>query len=356
MNLFSIFDPYIFGAIFGLSGLSLFILTSTASILVFSQAANLVVGVILLIVIASIDYRIWSKFIWVIYAASILLLAITFLGPNVRGTTRWIDLAGARLQPSEIVKPLFILVMSFLFSRCRRLDLKSILLLFAAFLPVALLIYKQPDLGNVIVYLFVFVTFILLSRISLRFAIVGALIFLTILPGMWVMMRPYQRDRVMSYINPHADPTGTGYNALQSMIAIGSGGIFGLGLGRGTQSRLLFLPEYHTDFIFASLGEELGLAGGILVLSFCALLLGRLLKIAGNIDDPVGSFMVLGVFAQIFIQVFINIGMNLGLLPITGITLPLVSYGGSSVISTCIGLGLVISVEQSVKRNPLVIG
>ena len=229
--------------------------------------------------------------------------------------------------------------------------LKPILLLF----PFIFLIFKQPDLGNVLVYLSILASLIILSGISWVYILLSFLGITGLLPFFWFILKDYQKQRLLSFLNPQQDPIGAGYNSLQAVIAIGSGKIMGMGLGRGTQSRLMFLPEYHTDFVFASLGEVLGFLGGALVILLYLFLLYKILIIAINTENIFGKFIILGVFAQLFSQVFINLGMNLGLLPITGITLPLISYGGSSIISTFIDLGLVISVASYHKKSPLVI-
>lgn len=181
------------------------------------------------------------------------------------------------------------------------------------------------------------------------------IIFGILMPVFWFILKDYQKARLISFLNPYTDPIGAGYNSIQSMIALGSGQLSGLGLGRGPQSHLLFLPEYHTDFVFASLGEELGFFGGLLVIIFYFILLGKILKTASTTQDDFGKLLIVGIFAQLFIQVFINIGMNLGLLPITGITLPLVSYGGSSIISTFIDLGLVAAVLRVSKSTKYIV-
>ncbi|HKZ34994.1 MAG TPA: FtsW/RodA/SpoVE family cell cycle protein, partial [Patescibacteria group bacterium] len=167
---------------------------------------------------------------------------------------------------------------------------------------------------------------------------------LLVLPGIWFLLREYQKQRIFSFLNPYADPLGTGYNVIQSTIAVGSGQLFGRGLGRGTQSRLQFLPEYHTDFIFATLAEELGFFGSILLLFLFFFLIFHVFETARSAPNTFGVFIAIGVGAMILFQVCVNVGMNIGIIPITGITLPLVSYGGSSLLATLISLGLVASV------------
>src|SRR3989344_1570004 len=197
----------------------------------------------------------------------------------------------------------------------------------------------------------IFVVLFLNSVLSLNLFILSIISFFLFIPEVWSRLYDYQKVRITSFLDPSADPKGTGYNALQAIIAIGGGGLMGLGLGRGTQSHLLFLPEFHTDFAFASLGEELGFLGGITVIVFYALLLLWIFRIILNCSDPFAKMLCLALFSQILIQAFINIGMNLGVLPITGITLPLVSYGGSSILGIFISLGIIQSVSNNNSRH-----
>jgi len=356
MNFIKKLDFLVVLPVLGLAGISLSIVASTTPTLFVQQLIFIFIGFLLFILFASIDFRIWSKFIFPFYILSILLLIIVFFGTAVRGSTRWIDLGWFRLQPSELIKPFFLIILATAFSGGYENSVNIIYKPLLFFLPIAFFIFKQPDLGNVLVYLFVFMVITFTSGVPLKFIFTCLGILTIFIPGVWFILKEYQKARLLSFLDPTADPIGAGYNALQSVIAVGSGKLFGLGLGRGTQSHLRFLPEYHTDFVFASLSEELGFIGAGLVIVFYFVLLGRLLLIASGQKNRFARLLAIGVFAQIFIQVFINIGMNLGILPITGITLPLLSYGGSSVISTFISLGLVISIVSVGKREgPIVI-
>lgn len=354
MNFFFFLDPVLLLPVIGLSTISLALIASTANNLFLPQFLYFVIGFLCLIIFSSIDNRIWKKLNWYIYGISIMLLLVTFLGPQVRGATRWIELGLFRFQSSEFVKPMFIIFLANFFSQMPKGE-KKYLFSFLLLLPLLLLIFKQPDLGNVLVYVFIFVSITVISGLAWRYVILSGLILLFILPLFWNLLLDYQKLRLISFLNPQLDPVGTGYNALQAIIAIGSGKLFGFGLGKGTQSNLLFLPEYHTDFVFASLVEELGFVGGAISLIFYLLILMRIIAI-GNNSSGSGKYLACGIFAQFFIQLFINIGMNLGILPITGITLPLLSYGGSSIISSFISLGIVLSLVKN-KRGaiPLVI-
>lgn len=351
----SFFDPLILVPVAGLSTMSLSILVSTTPRLFWYQAIFFLVGLVLYILFSAVDARIWARYVWILYALSVLALLTSYFGPSVRGASRWIEFGNIRIQPSELIKPFMTLVLAWVMTRKPYFTYGAFFLAAALFLPVAFLIFHQPDLGNVLVFVGVLIAMVLMGGMSWRVVASVACIAVVLMPVFWTVLRPYQRQRIMTFINPHVDPIGTGYNALQAMIALGSGQLYGQGLGRGTQSHLLFLPEYHTDFVFASLGEELGFIGSSLVLGFYMLLLGRILWIACDSQDAFIRLFTIGIFAQLFIQVFINIGMNIGVVPITGITLPLVSYGGSSILSIMIGLGLVVSLRHPRRSNPLVI-
>lgn len=355
---FSIFlDPLISIPITGLMGISLALIASTSPSLLVSQLLFFFIGLILFFIFASLDVRVWIKLIWILYFLSVLFLILTFFGPVVRGATRWIDILGFRLQPSEFIKPLIIVIFSVLMTQKKSKTISSRIIHLIYLIPLVLLVFKQPDLGNVIVYLFIYLSLLVNEGIPWKILIVSGVLMILLFPVFWHFLQEYQQLRLLSFINPQNDPVGTGYNALQAKIALGSGLLSGLGLGRGTQSKLLFLPEYHTDFVFASLGEEMGFIGGLTVLLLYFFLLWKMIKNAAATEDKFKRAVCIGVFSQFFIQIFINIGMNLGLVPITGITLPLISYGGSSIISTFINLGLVLSVSRlESKKPPLVIG
>ncbi len=348
-------DPLLIIPILGTVGISLFIIASTAYYLFWYQILFFIIGIIFFIFISSLDYRIWIKFIWIIYFLGIFFLIASFFGPKIRGTTRWIEMFGFTFQPSEILKPFMIVFLSYLHEREFHWYFSSFAKRVIFFLPFLIIIFKQPDLGNVLVYLSFFICIEISGGMPWSYLFLAIPTTFAFFPIFWHALRDYQKQRIFSFLNPSFDRAGVGYNALQAIIAIGSGQIFGLGFGRETQSRLLFLPEYHTDFIFASLIETLGFFGGVLVFLFYFLILSKIISVAYHIRDPFAKLLLVGIFAQLFIQIFINIGMNLGILPITGITLPLISYGGNSIISTFISLGFVVSVSRYRKKSLLVI-
>lgn len=355
MNFIRRLDLFIILPSLSISCLSIFLLLGSAAELFIPQLIFTLIGLIFYFIIISIDYTVWPRFLYLLYAVSILLLSVIFFLPQVRGAHRWIDFGVFILQPSEILKPIVILFYATLLVKLRKLDLSNLFWLILSFLPLTLLIFLQPDLGNSIIYSAFFLGLLIIGGVSLKFLFSGFLLFLSLLPVIWIFLKDYQKLRIFSFLNPGLDPSGAGYNAIQSMIAIGSGGLFGLGLGKGTQSRLLFLPEYQTDFIFASLIESLGFLGGFILLILYLFLLSRILLIALNCDNMLGRIISIGIFCQLIAQVIINVGMNIGLLPITGITLPLLSYGGSSIVSTYASLGLLNSISQSLPKKLLVI-
>lgn len=356
MNVYSLVDFRIILPTLGLLGLSFSLLASTSPNLVGNFLLFVLFGFFCLFAVASIDYRHLLRFRWIFYAGAVVLLLILFFSPSIRGSARWIDIGIFRVQPSELMKPFIIVVLASIISQERKTTLLSFIKHLFILLPIVALIFKQPDLGNTIVYLGTFLMMEILNGFPLKYILGSLTIFGAFTPAMWSILKEYQRARILSFLNPSIDPRGVGYNALQAIIAIGSGQLFGMGLGRGTQSHLLFLPEYHTDFVFASLVEELGFLGGVFVLIFYMILLMRFLAIAKAANDTFGRLIAIGLFAQIFIQVFVNIGMNLALLPITGITLPLISYGGSSTVATFIDFGLLTSIMVLNKnRAPIVI-
>lgn len=271
----------------------------------------------------------------------VLLLATLFLADNTRGAKRWIYFGELSLQPSELIKPFLVIF----FASVLDVSWSRFLSALAAFAFVAGLIFIQPDLGSVLVVFAAFLGSSMFSRFSLKRLLLVLVILALLSPLGWGFLADYQKQRILAFLTPLADPQGAGYNAVQSMIAVGSGMLTGQGLGQGVQSQLAFLPERHTDFIFASLSEELGFIGSFLTLLAFALILGRIIVLIKKEDDYFLQSLLGGIFMIIFAQAGINVGMNLGLLPITGIPLPLVSSGGSSLVATSIMLGMISSIS-----------
>jgi rod shape determining protein RodA len=276
---------------------------------------------------------------------------VLILGIESRGAVRWIEIAGFRLQLSEVFKPFLSISLAVYLSRIRNLNFSSFLSVFGLLTPIALLIFFQPDLGNAIIYgLIVLLTLIYMGFSFKYFAVIFAP-FVLAAPIMWEFLHDYQRQRVLTFINPSLDPLGTSYNVIQSIIAVGSGMLMGQGIGQGTQSSLRFLPERQTDFIFATISEQLGFIG-VLIMFICFIaILYRIFQIFLTTNDKFCKIFCAVVFFVFLVQIFVNVGMNLGILPIVGVTLPFVSYGGSSLLSNFIFLGFINSINKSTKQD-----
>ncbi|MDO8515216.1 MAG: rod shape-determining protein RodA [bacterium] len=345
-------DWYIIISILVLAGFSLAIINSVYQQYFFSQLIFYLAGFILYLLFANIDYQIFRPFWLPIYFITCALLLVTFIvGVESRGAVRWIEIAGFRLQLSEVFKPFLLLAFASYLADHPPRKFKDLFFSAVFCLLPFFLVLKQPDLGSSVVYAFAFFGMIFVAGIPLKYLVSFFSSFLVALPLLWHFLKSYQKDRILSFLNPTADPTGTSYNAIQAMIAVGSGQIFGKGLGHGTQSQLLFLPERHTDFIFSSFIEELGLVGGLVLLAAFAMICHRIIRLINKDTDTYGNNFLAGALFLLVAQLFINVGMNLGVLPITGITLPLVSYGGSSLLATMIILGIIANIAKSGGNN-----
>lgn len=352
MNYSRKFDFLIPFAIFIIGSLSLAILWSLNLDFFASQAIFLAIGFLLFFLFAKIDFKVFESIPWFLYFGSLILLTLTFLfGQISRGATRWLEIGIFTFQPSEIVKPFLILFAAKFFSEIEFQKKKKLLLLAFALLVPIFLILKQPDLGSSLVITSSFLGILIASKVSWRWLLLVLVIAGFCLPLSWHFLADYQKTRITSFLSPGTDSLGAGYNQIQAVITVGSGKIFGRGLGRGTQSHFAFLPEHQTDFIFASLAEELGFVAGLLLLFFYGLIAFRILKIAQKTISGYGRLVCIGIFSMLSFQTFINIGMNMGIAPVTGITLPLVSAGGSSVISWMICLGIVEAVAATEKQE-----
>ena len=316
-----------------------------------SQGIFSLVGLLMFTVILLLGYRWLVRWAPVWYVAVFVLLAsVTLFGQITRGASSWLTLGPFSLQPSELAKLALILAMAWFvqFAWARQWSATRVLAAsIGLLLPVAGLVILQPDLGTATVLAVGWLTCVWLSPISKRHLLILAMVVVVGALAAWAIMEPYQRSRLTTFLNPQASPLGAGYNVLQSQIAVGSGGWFGRGWGRGTQSHLNFLPEHHTDFIFASLSEEFGFAGSMVVLLLFGVLLWRGVSLAWQIEDRPTVILVSGITLMLLFQAVVNMAMNVGLAPITGIPLPLVSYGGSSLITTMMSLAILESVALS---------
>ena len=312
------------------------------------------VGLTGLVLLARTDYRMFKKFSGILYILSLVMLVATYvLGKTALGATRWINILGFQFQPSELAKVFMIIVMAKFFSENveqmhkPKVFLKSV---FYIGIPTAL-VAIQPDLGTALTFVIIWGAMLLVSNIKKRY-VAGTigLVALAMVPVYEFMLRDYQRLRILSFLNPAADPMGSGWNVKQAMIAIGSGQFWGRGLGHGPQSQLNFVPFKHTDFVFAALAEEMGFIGAFAVILLFGVILYRAIKIAMLSRDYFGMFLATGIFAMLFFHILINIGMNLGIMPVTGIPLPLVSYGGTSVVITLFAIGILESIHIRYKK------
>ncbi len=307
------------------------------------------IGGALFFLIASFDYRLLTFITPIAYiSVIILLISVLIFSPEIRGAHRWFVFGDFFLQPSEFAKPLLIISFAAFFAKLgEKINslVSNLLSLILLTVPVVL-IFLEPDLGTAAILVAVLFLMLFLSPIKLKKLILFLLPLVLLAPTVWFFLAPYQKTRLTSFLNPTADPLGHGYNVIQSQIAIGSGQITGRGWGRGTQSHLRFLPEQHTDFIFATFCEEQGLIGALVLFFLFGVLIWRGFRIAQRAPDLFGNLLAAGTTCLIFTQTAVNIGMSLGVLPVTGVSLPLLSYGGSSLVSTLISLGLLASVAQ----------
>jgi rod shape determining protein RodA len=315
----------------------------------FRQLGWFGVGMVALLVTASFDYRKLVRAAPAFYVLGMAALAAVFVvGKTVSGARRWIGVGSFSVQPSEIFKLCFVLMAAWaLTSRwARPIGPGTIAFALLATAVPAALIVKQPDLGTALLLMPVLIA--LLVGAGTQFRLLGGLFLagLSTLPVAWFAMKEYQRERIMVYLDPFRDPLGSAYNVIQAKIAIGSGQLLGKGIAGATQSQLAFLPERHTDFIFAVFAEMWGFVGCLVLLVCYALLLLRGFDIAASAREPVGRLVALGATALLATQILINVGMVTGLLPVVGVPLPLMSYGGSSMLVSLIALGLLLSVRM----------
>ncbi len=310
-----------------------------------------IMGFGLILAIISVDYRIFLSWNYPLYAAIILLLLYALLlGKSQAGTQRWINLGFFNLQPSEPTKLMLVITLASFYSRRdtdKGFSLKELMVPITLTLIPFLLILKQPDLGTALMLCFIFASMTLFVKLKWQTLTILGSVVATTIPIAWkFLLKPYQRQRIETFLNPEADPLKTGYHILQSKIAVGSGGLTGKGYLDGTQGHLDFLPERHTDFAFSIWAEEFGFIGSVAFLSIYFFMILWGLNSAVSSRDKFGTLLCIGVVSLIFWQAFINLCMVMGMLPVVGMPLPLFSYGGSSLITTMAGIGILISVRM----------
>jgi len=317
------------------------------------QMVRFAIGCGIMIMVAMVDLRFWMRVSYPVYGVALLLvLAVDLVGFKGMGAQRWLDLGFIQLQPSELMKIALLLALARYFhgltleeaSKPGKLLIPAIMV--AA--PVAL-VMVQPDLGTAILLVIGAITIFFGAGLKWRYFIVAGLTVLAAIPIAWERMYDYQKKRVLTFLDPERDPLGAGYHILQSKIALGSGGLFGKGFMAGTQSHLNFLPEKHTDFIFTMLGEEVGLAGGLTLLTLYALVIAFALNVALSARNQFGRLLALGIGVSFFFYVLINSAMVMGLLPVVGVPLPLMSYGGTAMLALMFAFGLLMNVH--IHRN-----
>lgn len=322
-------------------------LFSTSPKLISNHIFFFLLGLFVYIVVSLLDYEFFKSYGIYMYGGVLILLFITlFWGRAVSGAVRWIGVSSYAIQPSEFTKPAIILFISSFLAKdsSNSSNAASLLKLLSFLLIMLVFVVLQPDLGTSLIILFIFAGIMLYAGVNKQYFLTILLLLGVFSTPLWNALREYQKERIVVFLNPAMDALGSGYNVIQSMIAVGSGGFTGRGFGNGTQTHLQFLPVYWTDFIFAAFAEEWGFVGVFFLVLFYVFLLCSILYIGYKSNDAFGCLICAGAFVLFFSQFFINVGMNLGLTPVTGIPLPLVSYGGSSMITSFFLLGVVQSV------------
>lgn len=324
--------------------------TKDVASLFIQQIVWLIVGWSVFFICTIIDYIVVTRIALIAYVLNLgAILYVTFFGKVALGAQRWIDLGFFRYQPSETMKLALIMLMAKILATRNSIGpgmgFKEMALPVVALLVPVGLVMEQPDLGTAMMLLAIGSSMMIFTKVKKSILITAIALGITALPVAWqFVLHDYQKNRVLTFLSPSNDPRGTGYNSIQSKIAVGSGRFFGKGFMKGTQSQLEFLPERHTDFIYSVLSEEHGFVGSIAVVGLFCFLFITGIRIATNARDKFGALLAVGVLCYVFWHMFVNIGMVIGLLPIVGVPLPLLSYGGSSMLTTMAGLGMISSV------------
>ena len=323
----------------------------------FKHIVRFYIFLILAILISIIDLKLIYKYSYYIFILSLLLLfSVEIIGVFGKGATRWIKILGFSIQPSELVKITIILALAKFYHDIKYINVRKISYLFFPFLILFvpfIFVIIQPDLGTALSIIILGIFILFLAGIKLWKFLLGFIISIISIPVVFEFIKPYQKSRIISFLNPESDPLGQGYQLIQSKIALGSGGITGKGFLKGTQSYLEFLPEKQTDFIFTLIGEEFGFLGSIFIIFLFVMLISVCYFISIKCFHVYGRLIALGVASNLFIYVFMNIAMVSGLMPVVGIPLPLISYGGSVMLSVMISIGLILNVELNYNYKKL---
>ena len=345
-------DPVLFVGLLLLTMAGLGVLYSAGDeslSLVNKQGLRLAIAFLIMLVVAQIPQHqlyLWTP--WIFALGLLLLVLVLVVGDVGKGAQRWLDLYVVKFQPSEMMKLVTPMMLAwYLSEKPLPPKWKPLLISLALIIVPTLLIARQPDLGTALVVVMAGFFVVFLAGIRWRVLIGTGLALLAFVPVLWRMMHDYQKQRVLTLLNPESDPLGSGYHIIQSKIAIGSGGIYGKGWLNGTQSQLDFLPERSTDFIFAVFSEEFGMMGAIVLLSLYAFIIFRGLHIATHAQDSFGRLLAGSLSLTFFVYLFVNVGMVSGILPVVGIPLPLISYGGTSMVTLMAGFGMLMSISSN---------
>lgn len=314
----------------------------------FKQIMWIMMGTLILITVFAVDYRIHMRFAWPLYGFMVFaLLLVLVIGKEICGAKRWISIGPLGLQPSELAKVIIVIWMAYWGEKkdyIQGYGMRELMVpAFFIFIPVSLILV-EPDLGTASIVGMISVIMLILLGIKRPTFLTLSAVFVSILPFAWLSLRDYQRNRILTFLDPSRDPLGTGYHATQSKIAVGSGGLWGKGFLGGTQTQLSFLPEHHTDFIFSVIAEEWGFAGSALLLLLYIILVTKIIQIGTKAKDRFGAMLCFGIAGYFTLHIFINISMAIGIFPVVGVPLPFVSYGGSFMFINLICIGLVLNV------------
>lgn len=342
-------------AVFALVGISLISLYSITSSQNLSFGENVFakqlifafLGAAIMFVVALSDYRYFKAYSRLIYFSTIIVLLLVIIcGTTVRGTSGWIGVGIFRIQPVEFTKIALIVFLASFISK-KKTEIGETGQIIASFVLTAIVVFlvmKQPDFGSAMVLVSIWIGMIFLSGVNKKIIFIIVLAGLIISASSWYFFEDYQKARIMNIFRPEMDKQGSGYNVYQSIVAVGSGGLAGKGIGKGSQSQLNFLPEKHTDFIYAVVAEEWGLIGSLLTLFLYLIIFYRIKRIADFAPDNFAYLSALGIMIMLFVQLFINVGMNIGIVPVAGITLPFLSYGGSSLLAVFASVGILLNI------------
>lgn len=365
LRLFKNYDWFLLGATLFLCAIGLAVLFSTTFDPGFKseavkQLTFIPIGLTALIVLSRLDYRIFKNYTGILYIIVVLLLTFLWLakifgiggGKEALGAVRWINIGFFQFQPSLLSQLLMAIILGKYFSdNYEELQHFKAVLRSGIYVGIpVLLVALQPDLGSALVFVFMWLSMLFVSNAKKIYLVFIGAAGAASLPVMWTFLHEYQKHRILTFINPAADPQGTGWNVNQAMIAIGSGQLWGRGLGHGSQSQLNFIPEKHTDFVFASLAEEMGFLGVSVLLGLFLIFFYRGIRIAVLARDFFGTYLAVGILSIFFVHVFVNIGMNMGIMPVTGIPLPFISYGGTPILVDLAAIGILESIYSRYKK------